>query len=164
MTLLEESKKVPITCPICKAKKIIEIPESIIKNSSRLTTISLRKGLVCEHHFQIFIDKNFKVRGYQKVDLEMALSTKEREKKKNNKFDKDIKEDNEKLENLLIDGNYLEFQPKNCSKKNDFKDNHCSKNALKRKMSIKEIYEEFWEFIEDDNVEFKEFILNDERR
>ena len=31
-------------------------------------------------------------------------------------------------------------------------------------MSNEEIYEEFWEFIADDNAEFQEFILKDKRR
>ena len=31
-------------------------------------------------------------------------------------------------------------------------------------MSLKEIYEEFWEFIDDNNIEFQKFIINDTRR
>lgn len=34
----------------------------------------------------------------------------------------------------------------------------------RNKENLREIYEEFWEFIEDDNEEFKEFIVSDERR
>ena len=33
-----------------------------------------------------------------------------------------------------------------------------------KKMSNEDIYEEFWQFIDDDNVEFQEFILKDKRR
>ena len=31
-------------------------------------------------------------------------------------------------------------------------------------MTLKDMYEEFWEFIDDDNEEFSEFIKNDVRR
>ena len=33
-----------------------------------------------------------------------------------------------------------------------------------KKMINEEIYDEFWEFIEDDNAEFQEFIMKDRRR
>ncbi|MEJ2277681.1 MAG: hypothetical protein P8Y70_08025 [Candidatus Lokiarchaeota archaeon] len=32
----------------------------------------LPSGLVCEHSFQTFVDKNFLIRGYQKVDFELS--------------------------------------------------------------------------------------------
>jgi len=31
-------------------------------------------------------------------------------------------------------------------------------------MTLQKIYEEFWEFIDENNEEFREFILNDARR
>ncbi|MFX1311627.1 MAG: hypothetical protein ACFFHD_03305, partial [Promethearchaeota archaeon] len=34
----------------------------------------------------------------------------------------------------------------------------------KKKMTLKEIYEEFWEFIDEKNNDFHEFIINDKRR
>jgi len=61
---------VVIECPICRAKKKLKFPLKIINQSKQLTTVSLPEGLVCKHNFQAFIDKNFKVRGYQKVDFE----------------------------------------------------------------------------------------------
>ncbi|MFX0073522.1 MAG: hypothetical protein ACFFAO_20795, partial [Candidatus Hermodarchaeota archaeon] len=33
---------------------------------------SVPKGLICNHNFQAFIDKNFIVRGYQKIDFELS--------------------------------------------------------------------------------------------
>ncbi|MCJ7648380.1 MAG: hypothetical protein MUP85_07190, partial [Candidatus Lokiarchaeota archaeon] len=64
-----------------------------------------------EHHFQLFIDKNFAIRGYQKVDFQV----------------KDAK-------------------------------------AQKSKMTLEEIYEEFYEFIDDNNSTFIPFIIKDKRR
>ncbi|MFX1452620.1 MAG: hypothetical protein ACFFCM_17415, partial [Promethearchaeota archaeon] len=37
-----------------------------------LTTISIPSGSVCDHGFQAFVDKNYKVRGYQIVDFEFS--------------------------------------------------------------------------------------------
>lgn len=64
------SQTVPITCPTCNFKKDIHVPSNILKKSG-LTTISIPKDTICDHHFQIFLDKDFKVRGYQKVDFEL---------------------------------------------------------------------------------------------
>jgi uncharacterized protein YutE (UPF0331/DUF86 family) len=89
---------------MCKIKKQISVPKSIINEAKQLTSISISKNIVCEHLFQAFVDKNFIVRGYQKLD-----------------------------------------------KKNP-------------EENLKDIFEEFWEFIADDNEEFIEFIRKDTRR
>ena len=61
-----------VVCPTCKAKKELKIPIKIINQAKQLTTVSIPAGAVCEHSFQSFIDKNFIVRGYQKVDFEFS--------------------------------------------------------------------------------------------
>ncbi|MFX1596021.1 MAG: hypothetical protein ACFFBK_08130, partial [Promethearchaeota archaeon] len=48
------------------------IPTKIINHAKQLTTVSIPSGAVCEHGFQSFVDKNFIVRGYQKVDFEFS--------------------------------------------------------------------------------------------
>jgi len=72
--LLDENfineQKVPVICPTCHSKKDITIPRYLLKKVG-LTTISIPKDTICEHHFQIFIDPNLNVRGYQKVDIEL---------------------------------------------------------------------------------------------
>ncbi|MFX0189070.1 MAG: Ig-like domain-containing protein, partial [Candidatus Hodarchaeota archaeon] len=67
-----KQQKIPVStiCPTCKSKKNIEIPKLLIDEAKTIMTISIPKGLMCDHHFQAFVDKNFKVRGYQKVDFE----------------------------------------------------------------------------------------------
>ena len=50
----------------------MKIPIKIIDQSKQLTTISVPLGLVCNHNFQTFIDKNFVIRGYQKVDFDLS--------------------------------------------------------------------------------------------
>ncbi len=59
-------------CPTCKSRKELKIPTKIINQSKQLTTVSIPSGTVCDHSFQSFVDKNFVVRGYQKVDFEFA--------------------------------------------------------------------------------------------
>jgi hypothetical protein len=61
-----------VICPTCKEGKELKIPTKIVNQSKQLTTVSIPSGAVCEHGFQCFVDKNFKVRGYQKVDFEFA--------------------------------------------------------------------------------------------
>ena len=59
---------VEIVCPICRSKKIINIPMRIIDQSKQLTSLFIPTGRVCDHAFVPFIDKQLKVRGYQKLD------------------------------------------------------------------------------------------------
>jgi hypothetical protein len=61
-----------IVCPKCKQKKQLSVPTKIINQSKQLTTVSIPINLCCEHSFQAFIDKKFKVRGYQQVDFEFS--------------------------------------------------------------------------------------------
>jgi len=144
MTATINNIQISVNCPICNANKELNFPYSIINDAKQLTTVSIPSNLVCEHHFQMFIDKNFKVRGYQKVDFEIKIE---------NLQEKNHNED-ELFDNLIMEGNYLEYIPKN----------KTISNEIKREMTLKEIYEEFWEFIDDNNEEFKKFIQTDKRR
>ncbi|MFX1307967.1 MAG: hypothetical protein ACFFDG_14260, partial [Promethearchaeota archaeon] len=118
-------------------------------------TMSIAKGLVCEHQFQAFVDKNFQVRGYQRVDFE--LENRLKENKSSNPIE--LKQnDNELFENLILEENYLEYRPKQSKKKKE----ESQKAPLKRKiMTLEEIYCEFREFIDEDNEKFKDFIEKD---
>ena len=69
-------KSINFVCPICKKEKKIKILASKLSKSATLTTISIQKNEICEHHFQAFIDKNYVIRGYQKVDFEIDSKNK----------------------------------------------------------------------------------------
>ena len=69
---VEEEKEVLIECPKCRGKQKLSIPVKVINQAKQLTTISVPSGVCCEHAFQAFVDKNFKIRGYQKVDFELS--------------------------------------------------------------------------------------------
>jgi small GTP-binding protein len=69
---IHNEKILRFVCPICKSEKELSISKSIISEAKTLTTISIQRNEICEHHFQAFVDKNFNIRGYQKVDFEIV--------------------------------------------------------------------------------------------
>ena len=72
----KSQRNLKFICPTCKTEKELLISESIISQSKNLTTISIQKNEICDHHFQAFVDKDFKIRGYQKVDFEIVSEKK----------------------------------------------------------------------------------------
>ncbi|MFX0033835.1 MAG: hypothetical protein ACFE8E_13365 [Candidatus Hodarchaeota archaeon] len=63
-------KDIHIICPQCENKKLLKVPLKIINQSNNIITISVPSGIVCSHNFQVFVDKYFKIRGYQLADFE----------------------------------------------------------------------------------------------
>jgi len=166
-----EDKKVVFICPVCKSKKALGVPMSVIEKAKQITTMSIARGLVCQHQFQAFVDKHFKVRGYQRVDFEFEIQNNDVEKTISRNF-KETEE--ELLENLILEGNFVEYKPKkriNYDKKQkgielmNSKKQAIQKNKQqpkeKKEMTLKEIYEEFRDFIDVDNEKFATFIEND---
>jgi len=165
MTTVNKIREVQIICPVCKSEKQLDIPESVINHAKQLTTVSIQKGMLCNHHFQAFIDKNFKVRGYQKIDFEVSpQKLKNKGMKKNKKADLKNK-DHDLFENLIIEGNYIEYKPKEINS-NDLNasSSRNGESGRKKDLSLEEIYDLFWEFIDEDNREFRELIIKDKRR
>jgi hypothetical protein len=199
---LIDSVKILVICPICSESKKLEFPKSICESTDNLTTISIPKGLICNHTFQAFVDKNFKIRGYQKVDYEFKRDS---EKSSIAHPKRKLKSDKELFENLIAEGNYLEYNPKRRKEKKSQKnrgspvnripekpnsktssqvknppnsqqkdrksktqkldsENSQKTGDISREKTLKEIYEEFWEFIDNDNEVFQKFIVLDERR
>ena len=158
------TKKIGVICPICKTRDLIGIPEKRIKNSSHLTTVSIQKGLICPHHFQIFIDKNLQVRGYQKVDLELNQDNSVELSNGVKAFNQKKEEKESLFEEIIHNGNSVKNQSLYNIKYANIIDSK-EKNTKKQKFAkLKEIYEEFWEFIDEDNEIFQEFIRTDKKR
>lgn len=78
-------KKVLLICPECKTRKMLNIPLKIINQSQHITTVSIPTELICNHHFQAFIDKDCHIRGYQLGDFEFSKI----EYIENREFDRD---------------------------------------------------------------------------
>jgi len=181
-----EFLQITIKCPVCKSEKKLKFPKSVINHAKQLTTISIPKGLVCEHHFQAFVDRNFMIRGYQKVDFEYAYDL----IKPNKSFHKNTNnKDKEFSEYIIIEENYLAYKPKENQivierkyNSNDLKEvienktnsmelkNRCLRRDAKKpinkesRMNLEDIYHEFWDFINENNEDFQMFIEKDSRR
>lgn len=165
MTALIKKREVQIICPICKTEKLLNIPETILNQAKPLTTISIQKGLLCSHHFQAFIDKNFKVRGYQKIDFEVRPKSPKNKLSRAHKKGVSNNNDNVLFENLIMEGNYLEYNPITLKTKGP-SENISKKGALmnKQDLTLVEVYELFWDLIDENNSEFKELIIKDKSR
>jgi phage FluMu protein Com len=61
---------VRVKCPKCDTLKSLKIPIKIVDQTQNLTRISIPKGMICDHSFQVLIDKSFVIRRYQLVDYE----------------------------------------------------------------------------------------------
>ncbi|MFX0071662.1 MAG: hypothetical protein ACFFAO_11280, partial [Candidatus Hermodarchaeota archaeon] len=161
----EASKKeVKIVCPLCKNSKTIKLPKSVIHPTKPLTTVTVPKGEVCEHLIIASIDKDFKVRGYQKTDYEL---TKDAQKtipqRKEPKKEERAQNIARGLESLRTYRKSLSAESKEPNQPIEAK-KPAEPAEKKGKMTLKEIYDEFWEFIEETNPTFRQFILGDERR
>jgi hypothetical protein len=104
------------------------------------------------------------IRGYQKVDFELNQSNSTISRNGVKTFNENDKE----CKALFIEQNHEEWnsqlqQTQSIRTKEEFK---TSQNfpSRRKKMTLKDIYEEFWEFIADNNEIFHEFIINDKRR
>ncbi|TXT61977.1 MAG: hypothetical protein BAJALOKI1v1_1060012 [Promethearchaeota archaeon] len=210
MNELIESVKISFICPKCKSTKKLEFPRSVVDKANNLTTISIPKFLICDHAFQAFVDKNFKIRGYQSVDFEFKNTSKSLPSPDGDNKQRDREgKDNLLFEKLITEGNFVEYIPKDYkypqkTKNNDKQlsynrdkeessehnptshskpgksssseeaqeknsipkeiDKNNGKHSHSKEKSLKEIYEDFWEFIPDENEVFREFIIKDERR
>jgi len=88
----------------------------------------------------MFVDKEFKVRGYQKTDFILSLTPNEEKKE-------DI---DDLFDNLILDGNTLSWLPRYLQPP--------------KQMTDQEIYNEFKELIPDDSQDFAIYIKNDPNR
>ncbi|MFX0080514.1 MAG: hypothetical protein ACFE94_02065 [Candidatus Hodarchaeota archaeon] len=157
ITPVEDSAKIRFVCPVCKSEKVLYFPKSVITQSKGLSTMSIASGLVCEHQFQAFVDKNYVVRGYQRVDFEFEKIKVEERKVQTRK---EKRNDDELFENLILEGDYLEYNPKR-KEDNDNQNIHALKE---NENHLEKIYNEFWEFIDEENSLFQKFIKDDIRR
>ena len=156
-------KSIFVKCPICKASHRVEIPKSIVNEAEQLTTASIGAGVICEHGFQVYVDKNFAVRGYEKVDIQIN-SARGREDRQNQSARRD--HSSHLLEEIELNGNNVRYDPKRGENvgRNKQKKEEQSQSLEERDKEKERIYEEFWEFISDNNEDFMEFIAKDERR
>ena len=78
---MSAEKRVLIICPTCKKSKKISAPVEIItKKETGATSVYIPTGMVCEHEFYAYIDKNFAVRDYLVLEFSLQDEAKKTEK------------------------------------------------------------------------------------
>jgi len=163
MEAITVNRYIEVICPVCNSKKVIQVPKSVVNQASQLTTISVPQDKICQHHFQLFLDKNFSIRGYQKVDFQLDPEDKKKEKRlkpsyKDHFVDSlDLYQSNKSENNT---SKKISEKPNYRKSTSNFEENFNKKNN----MTLQEIYDEFWEFIDDNNEVFRRFIINDKKR
>jgi len=67
-------KKLEIRCPSCSSRKHIEISEEDVEKAARgVFAVNVSEGIVCEHSFVAYIDKNLLVRDTFIADFQIEL-------------------------------------------------------------------------------------------
>jgi len=163
MEAITINRYVQVICPVCKAQNTVRIPKSVINQASQLTTVSVPKGEICQHHFQLFIDKNFKIRGYQKVDFQLDSENDKKKKNLRHGCKNDFVDSLKLYKSSVSKDNSIKNLPKKPERKEGTKIIRESFNRKKHR-TLQDIYEEFWEFINDNNEIFQKFIVKDKKR
>ncbi len=71
----DEKKKIHVVCPVCNTDDYILIPTMAISGTGKgLTSVFCPVDTICEHSFQIFVDNNGIVRGYETSDYELTFT------------------------------------------------------------------------------------------
>jgi hypothetical protein len=86
--MLETFKILKISCPTCGEMKNINVPESIF-SQKKFGTIKIQvpTNAVCsEHQFIVFVDTKGTIRGYEKIDIQMASLARDVEKETERKL------------------------------------------------------------------------------
>ncbi len=64
---------IQVECPSCNQKGKIDVPLNLLVETDKGTvTIDVPPEAVCAHAFQVFLDKNANIRGYQKIDFQLG--------------------------------------------------------------------------------------------
>ena len=163
MEAIAINRYIEVICPVCESKKVIQVPKSVVNQATQLTTISVPQDKVCQHHFQLFLDKNFSIRGYQKVDFQLNPGDEKKDKRLKPNYKEHFVNSLDLYQSINSEKDTLKNiseKPKSRKRASSFEENFNRKNN----MTLQEIYEEFWEFIDDNNEIFRKFIINDKKR
>jgi hypothetical protein len=67
-------KKIEVRCPSCSSRGFIEVSEDEVEKAKRgVFAVNLAEGIICEHSFVAYIDKNFMVRDTFMADFQLEL-------------------------------------------------------------------------------------------
>ena len=66
--------KIDVRCPVCSEWKNVEIPDNAVEKSTKgLLTINITAGMICEHSFIVYVDKNLIVRDCFVADFKIEI-------------------------------------------------------------------------------------------
>jgi hypothetical protein len=66
--------KIDIRCPVCSEWKKLDIPDDAVDESTKgLLTINVTAGMICEHSFIVYVDKNLIVRDCFVADFKIEV-------------------------------------------------------------------------------------------
>ena len=67
-------KKIEVRCPSCSGRGFIEVSEVEVEKAKRgVFAVNVSEGIICEHSFVAYIDKNFMVRDTFITDFQLEL-------------------------------------------------------------------------------------------
>ena len=67
-------KKIEVRCPSCAGRGLIEVSEVEVERAKRgVFAVNVSEGIICEHSFVAYIDKNFTVRDTFMTDFQLEL-------------------------------------------------------------------------------------------
>jgi len=70
-------KKIEVRCPSCAGRGFIEVSEEEVERAARgVFSVNILEGIICEHSFVAYIDKNFIVRDTFMTDFQLELPEK----------------------------------------------------------------------------------------
>jgi len=70
-------KKIEVRCPSCAGRGFIEVSENEVEKAKRgVFAVNVSEGIICEHSFVAYIDKNFTVRDRFMTDFQLELPEK----------------------------------------------------------------------------------------
>ncbi|MFW9818198.1 MAG: hypothetical protein ACFFE5_01210 [Candidatus Thorarchaeota archaeon] len=91
--------RIEVRCPICSKWNHIDISDDATKNVEKgLLAINITTGMICEHSFIAYVDKNLSVRDCLVADFEIELS----EGEEGQKFEEEITPETETIKFDLI--------------------------------------------------------------
>jgi hypothetical protein len=71
---MHSPRKILVVCPLCEKRGEIQVPEEVLIEKKGSSVILVRSGITCTHSYQVFVDKNCTVRGYQRTDYEVPVA------------------------------------------------------------------------------------------
>ncbi len=80
----EKTSRINVICPICQNQGKIPIPVDLVqKKETGATSVYIPAGMVCEHAFYAYVDKNFNIRDYLVLEYSLMDDEKKAENLKN---------------------------------------------------------------------------------